>query len=767
MHAVSFVDESTGVAVGDRGTILRTIDGGRSWQIVASDTACRLDDVLWINATQVVAVGGAYDRITSISRGVVLWSQDAGQHWQRGDDVELPRLRELRFRQEDRAVVAIGDWASSSLSREFESRDGGKSWNNSGELDGPVRVPRQRTSVDYEKWTRVTGIAAPIRDACRVGDSGLCAVGDHGVILRSPDRGQTWHVARGDDRSTAVLLIAATPGRIAWPLVGSESLEMRHRLSVLLNQAPTQDAGGTNSDPSVPSSLDLAQQAAVMLGAAGVDYLGDRPSESFQRWLTIHRPSVVVVDKSLPAALRSSMMQMAVSSGVQRVVEFTFNVRGESMLHNGAMLPSTGVLASDLWQDALQIVTPNRRMEKSVSLRRVYDAAGVSKRGESVMSGLPSVRGQDLSATKQPASRRHLQVVQARVSQPQHVTRLIKESRSREDFIAAFGRLLDQTAKGDRFRLAWHVFQEIEDDPDCRIGFSHATLSLIADRFGDTSAGKWAALRADAMQNSTEWSQLQSISRDDLAQADDASVSSPDIAPVSPFQLAPGRVAQVAATTPLLVPKPERLQQRNTTQRETHIDLAWEFHPYVLVAREAARHRGDENDLEPTTVGAANLRRLAEDRSAAAWARLINGNGGGAVIANAAATSPRLDGHLDDPCWTGALRSAGDDSALRISYDEDYVYVALQVDAGQLPADDFVRVDSSPVRDHPLQDIDHIELSIDLDTDLTTAMQFSMTDAGRTHDAVDGRAAWNPTWYIAHHRNDEHVQFELAIERRD
>ena len=53
-------------------------------------------------------------------------SQNAGQTWQRAADAELPRLRKLSVREEDKALVAISDWGASALSREFESHDNGQ-----------------------------------------------------------------------------------------------------------------------------------------------------------------------------------------------------------------------------------------------------------------------------------------------------------------------------------------------------------------------------------------------------------------------------------------------------------------------------------------------------------------------------------------------------------------------------------------------------------------------------------------------------------------
>ena len=59
------------LAVGDRGTILRSVDAGTSWEAVTSTTTENLTDVAWSEALAVV-VG---------HKGVTLVSNDEGKTW--------------------------------------------------------------------------------------------------------------------------------------------------------------------------------------------------------------------------------------------------------------------------------------------------------------------------------------------------------------------------------------------------------------------------------------------------------------------------------------------------------------------------------------------------------------------------------------------------------------------------------------------------------------------------------------------------------------
>jgi hypothetical protein len=62
---------------------------------------------------------------------------------------------------------------------------------------------------------------------------------------------------------------------------------------------------------------------------------------------------------------------------------------------------------------------------------------------------------------------------------------------------------------------------------------------------------------------------------------------------------------------------------------------------------------------------------------------------------------------------------------------------------------------------------DRIQVRIDTDRDLLTAMELQISGSGRTLDAIDGNARWQPTWYLDTHRENQLVTIEVAIERRD
>ncbi len=264
-RSVAFNSDGIGIVCGDRGTIERSGDAGQTWESRESGVDCTLYQAQWVASNRIVILGGALDRMTGISRGVVLVSDDTGQTWKRAADQELPRLRSLQW--EDEILVASGDWSDSLLTNRFESRDRGRSWHA-----GNARFtsdPPSAESGRLLRWVAATKTPVAIRDACRISEEALCAVGDHGVILVSRDEGETWAAARGEGRRTAVLMVARDPMTVPWALLGSEALESRSRVALLLQEASPGDRGVPDeterSLSNGSTTLDKTHQAAVAL----------------------------------------------------------------------------------------------------------------------------------------------------------------------------------------------------------------------------------------------------------------------------------------------------------------------------------------------------------------------------------------------------------------------------------------------------------------------------------------------------------------------
>lgn len=157
------------VAVGERGVILLSDDGGRQWrqarEVPASGT---LTAVSFADARQGWAVG---------HQGLVLHTQDGGETW-RVQHQELEQdqpLLAVHF-ADARRGVAVGLWA-----RVMVTDDGGAHW-EPVQLDAPRPADAAHARpLDVNLYSLFTGR-----------DGALYATAEQGLVLRSRDMGRRW-----------------------------------------------------------------------------------------------------------------------------------------------------------------------------------------------------------------------------------------------------------------------------------------------------------------------------------------------------------------------------------------------------------------------------------------------------------------------------------------------------------------------------------------------------------------------------------------------
>jgi photosystem II stability/assembly factor-like uncharacterized protein len=113
LFGVSFASESLGLIVGGAGTILRTVDGGRSWAAQITESRALLEDVAFADATVAVAVG---------SFGTILRSADGGVTWSTVLSGTRRHLRGVAFASASEGL-AVGLYGTVLL-----TADGGQSW---------------------------------------------------------------------------------------------------------------------------------------------------------------------------------------------------------------------------------------------------------------------------------------------------------------------------------------------------------------------------------------------------------------------------------------------------------------------------------------------------------------------------------------------------------------------------------------------------------------------------------------------------------------
>ncbi|MAF12809.1 hypothetical protein CMK11_20355 [Candidatus Poribacteria bacterium] len=178
---IAFLDDDTGWAVGDKGTILATADGGHTWTQQAMPEPPEDVDERFRNrmkTAQLVRVLIAGESsIWILGSGVVLGSDDAGATWRYADVGTRNRLTNGVFLSPDVGFIvgdnrtAIGTW------------DGGISWE-------PVSEGRRARAGDNRTTYEAIGFMTE--------DIGWI-VGSSGTYVRSEDGGKTWAEPDGVD----------------------------------------------------------------------------------------------------------------------------------------------------------------------------------------------------------------------------------------------------------------------------------------------------------------------------------------------------------------------------------------------------------------------------------------------------------------------------------------------------------------------------------------------------------------------------------------
>lgn len=217
LNDVFFIDPDRGWAVGDRGAIWHTEDGGRNWRLQDAPVACGLSSVWFIDDRRGWIVGGWTHPYTHRTTGVVLRTEDGGRRWELVPRLSLPTLRRVKF-FDLRHGWAVGDASALYPVGVFRTEDGGLSWSSvpaagggtwiegdfvdaqSGVIVGrnvPVAQVHQRGVADAQapptgprtaRCVRLPGRSTQAADVVPAG----WLVGDGGLVLRTSDSGRHW-----------------------------------------------------------------------------------------------------------------------------------------------------------------------------------------------------------------------------------------------------------------------------------------------------------------------------------------------------------------------------------------------------------------------------------------------------------------------------------------------------------------------------------------------------------------------------------------------
>ena len=215
LNDVYFVDARLGWAVGDRGVILRTEDGGETWRDVSTNVDANLRAVSFYDEKLGIAVGGRVAQGGVAGLGVILRTEDGGETWEDVPLASFPILRAARV-IEPGCLWAAGDSTSLYPSGLFTSEDGGREWttveggkreNWRAALYDPIEalgvgatLEGSAQTVSGEETTITSGNLGSRRvaDVAYDGARGIAwLVGSGGLVENSTDFGASWRLAGG------------------------------------------------------------------------------------------------------------------------------------------------------------------------------------------------------------------------------------------------------------------------------------------------------------------------------------------------------------------------------------------------------------------------------------------------------------------------------------------------------------------------------------------------------------------------------------------
>jgi photosystem II stability/assembly factor-like uncharacterized protein len=241
LTAVYFADAQHGWAVGHVETILRTQDGGDSWELVhfEPESPQPLLDVAFADAMRGIAVG-AYGVIYVTTDGGAVWSQVPFE------PAPLPGAEKVEAAVDEmEADVDLGFefhlnaitrgppgrmYLGAEAGRLFRSDDDGTSWRELPSpydgsfhgvlaLDGDVvlafglRGNLFRSEDGGLTWAAIlTGTTALLHAGARVGPDAVVVAGTAGVMLVSRDGGRTFALSQQDDRKSIAAVVASGDG---------------------------------------------------------------------------------------------------------------------------------------------------------------------------------------------------------------------------------------------------------------------------------------------------------------------------------------------------------------------------------------------------------------------------------------------------------------------------------------------------------------------------------------------------------------------------
>ncbi|MDI6765969.1 MAG: YCF48-related protein [Bacteroidota bacterium] len=192
--SVHFIDNFVGTVVGGGGVILRTMDGGLNWTVQTSGVTHSLNDMLFFNTYEGFVVG---------SNGTILRTTNGGNDWFNNSGYTNKSLNSISF-SDSYNGVAVGDDGiilhTTNKGIDWLPRNSGTNLrlksvslrSNIGVAIGEQGIIL-RTSDAGNSWSKQTSVITnTLNEVYFFDDNTGIAVGLNGAIIRTTDGGLTW-----------------------------------------------------------------------------------------------------------------------------------------------------------------------------------------------------------------------------------------------------------------------------------------------------------------------------------------------------------------------------------------------------------------------------------------------------------------------------------------------------------------------------------------------------------------------------------------------
>ncbi len=209
LNDVQWLGSRLAFAVGERGTLWRSIDAGQTWTFIPTPTTASLRSVSFLTDQIGFIAGTEFQPFVGLEKGVIYATEDGGQTWDRCGDNRLSGVKSLRFFTPDDGL-AVCTPSPSAPTGIYRTHDGGGTWSPISGPNGSSWSAAFLASPELGILVAESGQVALIADA-QVLPSRLPPLGSravHGICLSTPDSG--WLVGDGG------LVLNTATGGVVW-----------------------------------------------------------------------------------------------------------------------------------------------------------------------------------------------------------------------------------------------------------------------------------------------------------------------------------------------------------------------------------------------------------------------------------------------------------------------------------------------------------------------------------------------------------------------